>query len=196
MLNNKIINQPLTPKGGVDIFAYYDSLPNDTFAQRDFGSHTNAPLEAQGFFSFYKANSNYGHVIYMPISLNVEYTISKSQGQWGEWEARAKKDDLADRTTLWSGSLELTAQYQNINISSAANYNQIIVVIKNGSTNITGDIVIDRHFFNVETNINRYIYDTSTYTGVNIIPQLSNFQVRLIGETNGTWVLTQVIGKM
>ena len=100
--NSEIINQPLTPHSGVDIFEYYDSLPNDTFAQRDFGSHTNAPLEVQGFFSFYKANSNYGRIIYMPISLNVEYTISKSQGQWGEWKARAKKDDLTNIYTEYN----------------------------------------------------------------------------------------------
>ena len=115
---------------------------------------------------------------------------------WTDAGEFALKDDLADRTPLWIGSLELTTQYQNINISSAANYNQIIVVVKSSENNVTGDIVIDRYFFNVETNINRYINDPLIHTGVNIIPTLSSFRIRLIEESVGTWVLTQIVGKM
>ena len=85
--NNNIKNQSLDTDGrGKDIFEYFDSLPNDTFTQRNFGNHTNAPLETQGFFLFYKSTTDYGHIVYIPINQNVEYTISKNQGKWGEWE--------------------------------------------------------------------------------------------------------------
>lgn len=104
--------------------------------------------------------------------------------------------ELADRATLWNGSLELSAENHSINISSAANYNQIIVIVKNGSNNITASIIIDHYFFNTETNMPYHVNDPNIYATINIIPNLPNFRISLIGESVGTWVLTQIIGKM
>lgn len=108
----------------------------------------------------------------------------------------AHNSDLADRATLWNGSLELSEENQNTNISSAANYNQIIVIVKNGSNNVTASIIIDHYFFNTETNMPYHVNGHNVYATINIIPNLPNFRIRLIGESAGTWVLTQIIGKM
>lgn len=108
----------------------------------------------------------------------------------------ARNSDLADRATLWNGSLELSEENQNTNISSAANYNQIIVIVKNGSNNTTASIIIDHYFFNTETNMPYHVNGPDVYATINIIPTLSSFRIRLIGESVGSWVLTQIIGKM
>lgn len=126
------------------------------------------------------------------------YFKSFNESSWadGEWGSFATKDDLAGRTVIWSGSLELSAENQSINISSAANYNQIIAIVKNSSNNVTASIIIDHYFFNAETNMPYHVNGPNVYATINIIPNLPNFRIRLLGESVETWVLTQIIGKM
>lgn len=104
--------------------------------------------------------------------------------------------DMKDRSNIWSGSLELSSENQTINIASAENYNQILVIIKNAANNITVAIMIDRYFYNSVTNIYYRVSDSSYHANIDIVPILDSFEVRLEGEYTGTWTLVAVIGKI
>lgn len=105
-------------------------------------------------------------------------------------------NNLKDRSNIWSGSLELSSENQTINIASAENYNQILVIIKNAASNITAAIMIDRYLYNSETNIYYRVSDSSYHANIDIVPILDSFKVRLEGEHTGTWTLVAVIGKI
>ena len=104
--------------------------------------------------------------------------------------------DMKDRPILWSGSLELSSENHIINIASAENYNQILVIIKNTANNITVAITIDRYFYNSETNIYYRVSNSSYHANIDIVPTLDSFRIRLEGEYTGTWTLVAVIGKI
>ena len=104
--------------------------------------------------------------------------------------------DMKDRSNIWSGSLELSSESQTINIASAENYNQILVIIKNAANNITVAIMIDRYLYNTITNIYYRVSDSSYHANIDIVPILASFEVRLEGEYTGAWTLVAVIGKI
>ena len=104
--------------------------------------------------------------------------------------------DMKDRSNIWSGSLELSSENQTINIASAENYNQILVIIKNAENNITAAIMIDRYLYNSITNIYYRVSDSSYHANIDIVPILASFDVRLEGEYTGAWTLVAVIGKI
>lgn len=105
-------------------------------------------------------------------------------------------NNMKDRSNIWSGSLELSSESQTINIASAENYNQILVIIKNAGNNITVAIMIDRYLYNTITNIYYRVSDSSYHANIDIVPILASFEVRLEGEYTGAWTLVAVIGKI
>ena len=105
-------------------------------------------------------------------------------------------NNLKDRSNIWSGSLELSSENQTINIASAENYNQILVIIKNAASNITAAIMIDRYLYNTVTNICYRVSDSLYHANIDIVPTLDSFRIRLEGEHTGTWTLVAVIGKI
>ena len=107
-----------------------------------------------------------------------------------------RNSDMKDRSNIWSGSLELLSESQTINIASAENYNQILVIIKNAANNITVAIMIDRYLYNTRTNIYYRVSDSSYHANIDIVPILAYFEVRLEGEYTGAWTLVAVIGKI
>ena len=177
----------------------FNNLTQNGFYTGKFSEHTPDDTTV-GYWnvevSLFDNNINYVYQKACKTNSNAYYSRYFDNTGWSEWERYATISDMKDRSNIWSGSLELSSENQTINIASAENYNQILVIIRNAENNITVAIMIDRYFYNSVTNIYYRVSDSSYHANIDIVPILASFEVRLEGEYTGAWTLVAVIGKI
>lgn len=92
-----------------DVFALFNSLPNNSRRYYNILSPINTPLTTQGLFYISRVSADYGKIEYRPLSKSIVYLNTKMAGVWQGWDHITLNADL------------LKTYYGRIQITTTAN---------------------------------------------------------------------------
>lgn len=108
-----------------DVFALFNSLPNNSRRYYNILSPINTPLTTQGLFYISRVSADYGKIEYRPLSKSIVYLNTKMAGVWQGWDQITLNSDL--RSIIKSNIKSIDYTWDN-------NSPKLIVTDANGVT--------------------------------------------------------------